>query len=56
MSFEEAIEELKACSGTQFDPEITQIFIELLLDLHSCRTKNMCKDKTIEKYAVQMSL
>lgn len=29
LSFEEALEEIKKNSGTQFDPEITDIFIEL---------------------------
>lgn len=30
MSKEEAIEELKRCAGTQFDPKIVQCFIEYL--------------------------
>lgn len=29
-TYEEAIEELKKCSGTQFDPEISQAFIEVI--------------------------
>jgi len=29
-SFEESIEELRRCKGTQFDPEITEVFIEVL--------------------------
>ncbi|MFA6735878.1 MAG: hypothetical protein WC102_10370 [Saccharofermentanales bacterium] len=28
MSKDEAIEEIRKCSGTQFDPDIAQIFIE----------------------------
>lgn len=31
-SLEEAIEELKKCSGSQFDPELIKIFIEKVLD------------------------
>lgn len=31
-SLEEAIEELKSCSGSQFDPELTKIFIEKVLN------------------------
>lgn len=30
MTYEEAIEEIKNCSGTQFDPQIAQIFIETI--------------------------
>jgi len=30
LSSEEAIEELKACSGTQFDPIIVDVFIEII--------------------------
>lgn len=29
-TYEEAIEELKRCSGTQFDPEIVNVFIEVV--------------------------
>lgn len=29
-SYQEAIEELKVCSGTHFDPELTKIFIEVI--------------------------
>lgn len=32
LSKEQAIEELKKCSGTQFDPELTKIFIKLCED------------------------
>lgn len=31
-TYDEAIEELKRCSGTQFDPVITQAFIEMILE------------------------
>ncbi len=30
MSQEEAIAELKRCSGTQFDPNLVEVFIKLL--------------------------
>jgi HD-GYP domain-containing protein (c-di-GMP phosphodiesterase class II) len=30
MSKEEAIKEIKKCSGTQFDPELAAKFIEML--------------------------
>ncbi|MFO7969990.1 MAG: diguanylate cyclase [Candidatus Izemoplasmatales bacterium] len=33
LSKEEAIKELERCSGTQFDPDITKIFIDLIKDL-----------------------
>jgi len=29
-TYEEGIEELKLCSGTQFDPDITEAFIEVI--------------------------
>jgi len=29
-TYDEAIEELKACAGTQFDPDITEKFIEII--------------------------
>ncbi|MPN39514.1 hypothetical protein SDC9_187042 [bioreactor metagenome] len=32
MTHEEAIDELKNCKGKQFDPEITDIFIEKVLN------------------------
>lgn len=31
MSFEEAIEEIKRCKGTQFDPELTDMFLEYFM-------------------------
>ncbi|HBN86289.1 MAG TPA: hypothetical protein DDZ89_20895 [Clostridiales bacterium] len=31
MSFTEAVEEIKRCKGTQFDPELTDMFLEFLL-------------------------
>lgn len=31
LSEEEAIEEIKSCSGTQFDPEIARIFVEKVM-------------------------
>ena len=31
-TYDEGIEELKACSGTQFDPEIAKVFIDLIND------------------------
>lgn len=31
-TYKEAIEELERCSGTQFDPDITKAFIEILLE------------------------
>jgi HD-GYP domain-containing protein (c-di-GMP phosphodiesterase class II) len=31
MSREEAIEELKACSGSQFDPNLVEVFINEVL-------------------------
>ncbi len=30
MNTEEAVEELKRCSGTQFDPEVVEVFVELI--------------------------
>ncbi len=30
MLLEEAIEELKRCSGTQFDPELVPVFLEVV--------------------------
>lgn len=35
MSIEEAITELRRCAGTQFDPEIVEIFTELILEFES---------------------
>jgi len=32
LSKEEAIDEFRRCSGSQFDPEITKVFTEMLLD------------------------
>ena len=32
MTKEEAIEEIKRCSGSQFDPEIVQIFLDKIVD------------------------
>lgn len=32
LTIEEAIEEINRCSGTQFDPEIAQVFIEMIVD------------------------
>ena len=40
-TYDEGIEELKACSGTQFDPEIAKVFIDLI---------NNKKDKLGELY------
>ena len=30
LPWDEAIEEVRACSGTQFDPEVAQAFIDIL--------------------------
>ena len=30
MNIEEAVEELKRCSGTQFDPDVVKVFVELI--------------------------
>lgn len=35
LSREEAIQELKRCSGIQFDPRLVEIFINLIEDLHT---------------------
>jgi diguanylate cyclase (GGDEF)-like protein len=35
-TYEEAIEELKKCSGTQFDPEIASAFIEVIKENKEC--------------------
>ncbi|WP_052307073.1 PAS domain S-box protein [Acetobacterium woodii] len=32
LTIEEAIKEINRCSGTQFDPEIAQVFIEMILE------------------------
>ncbi|MEW9094330.1 MAG: diguanylate cyclase [Clostridiaceae bacterium] len=40
-TYEEAIEELRKCSGTQFDPYIAEIFIEVIME---------SKDKFDKKY------
>ncbi|OQA13105.1 MAG: hypothetical protein BWY62_01435 [Firmicutes bacterium ADurb.Bin356] len=32
MSVEEALEEIKKCSGTQLDPYIAHVFVELILE------------------------
>jgi diguanylate cyclase (GGDEF)-like protein len=37
-TYEEAIEELKKCSGTQFDPNITNAFIEVIKESKNCIT------------------
>ncbi|GAA0177331.1 diguanylate cyclase [Clostridium sediminicola] len=34
-TYEEAVEELKRCSGTQFDPEIAKAFIEVIVESNS---------------------
>ena len=31
LSEEEAINEIRRCSGTQFDPEVTRVFVEKVL-------------------------
>ncbi len=35
MTYNEAIQELKRCSGTQFDPNITKVFIEIIKELRN---------------------
>lgn len=32
LTVEEAIEEINRCSGTQFDPEIARVFIDMIKD------------------------
>jgi len=46
MSKEAAIEELKRCSGTQFDPEIIEVFVDMLLP----ETSDYCE---INPYSLQ---
>jgi len=44
LSESEAINELRNCAGSQFDPSITEIFIEVILDRSS---KNLTNDNTM---------
>jgi len=41
MSQEDAVTEIKRCSGTQFDPEIVKIFSRLMAPLNSSRTTSL---------------
>ena len=34
MTHEEALEEIKRCSGTQFDPKVAKIFVEKSMPRH----------------------
>lgn len=47
LSHEAAIEELKRCSGTQFDPDIVKVFLQILTPSAAIDTSDYAQRKTI---------
>ena len=39
LTYEEAVKELRSCAGTQFDPALVEVFIEVLADLAQRRSE-----------------
>ena len=61
MSFNDAIEELRRCSGTQFDPNITNEFVNMLLEEHSFdqninNSSNISNDSVVKYEDISVSM
>ena len=50
---EQALEEIKRCSGTQFDPDIAQVFIELMTTTVVVKSSSRKKNKELAKNRVE---